>query len=89
MIQEEESHDDTPAEKSLPQEAVEGYVSIKEVYGDGGLIDQVIHSDDPPASAESGDDSGADDSGSDDSGADDSGSDDSGAYQNEHPEGPF
>jgi hypothetical protein len=85
MIQEEsheESGDNTPAEKSLPQEAVEGYISIKEVYGDGGLIDQIMHSDDPPASAESGDDtsadSGSDDSGSDDSGSDDSGSDDSG-----------
>jgi len=77
MIQEEESHeesgDETQAEKSLPQQAVEGYISIKEVYGDGGLLDQVMHSDDPPASAESGDNTQAerDDSGSDDSCADD------------------
>ena len=69
MIQEEsheESGDNTPAEKSLPQEAVEGYISIKEVYGDGGLIDQIMHSDDPPASGTTTaepDDSGSDDSG--------------------------
>ena len=80
---EQASGDNSEAEKSLPQQAVEGYMSIKDVYGNGGVIDQIMHSDDPPASAASGDDtgtdSGSDDSGSDDSGSDDSGSDDSGS----------
>lgn len=73
------SGDATPAEKSLPQQAVEGYMSIKEYAKE---LDAINHSDEPPAHEASGDDTKADAGDSGDAGdagdAGDSGGDDSG-----------